>query len=138
MGRGLGPTQRFVLAALEASSEADPFAWVSARALAKERAQGRPSRAQIESINRALRTLARRGLAEVGFVWTMVPTQHPVSRTGRVRLATAAGRRPPTADQIAQARREQAERIEELKTRLASASREAHDRRGWPLMGRRT
>src|SRR5436309_484127 len=88
VGRGLGPVQRYVLEALDASSDADPFAWVSARALAAERAGGAPTRAQVESVNRALRTLARRGLAELGFVWNTVPTRHPASASGTIRLAT--------------------------------------------------
>lgn len=116
--------QRDVLGALDASRDADPFAWVSARALAAKRAGGTPTRAQVESVNRALRTLARRGLAELGFVWTAVPTRHPASASGTVRLATAAGRRPVTPDQVARANREEAERLEQLRRRLAAGEEE--------------
>jgi hypothetical protein len=131
VGRGLGSVQRFVLAALDASSERDPFTWVSARTLAADRAAGEPTRAQIETINRALRTLARRGLAELGFVWTSVPTRRPASSTGRMRVATAAARRPPTPEQVERARRERTQRVESLRSRLETAGRDGLNRRRW-------
>lgn len=73
MSRGLGIMQRFVLDVLQREHEhleapsqyVGSPCWATVEAMAKEWAGGRPTRAQVESIRRAARTLEHRGLAVV-------------------------------------------------------------------------
>jgi hypothetical protein len=60
MSRGLGELQRFVLEQLESRR-----GWIDVGWLAYRRyGDGRPTAAQVESLRRAVRTLAARGLVE--------------------------------------------------------------------------
>ena len=71
MSRGHGKTQRFVLERLERSREegVQPWdRWLTAAELAHERACGEPTKAEVESVRRALRRLAEEGLVETGHV----------------------------------------------------------------------
>jgi hypothetical protein len=82
VSRGLGATQRAILAALadaRAGWEWPPWWWTSARELA-EVIYGRQERAQVQAVRRAIHGLARAGLVEMtryswtdGWVTTGVP-----------------------------------------------------------------
>jgi hypothetical protein len=104
MSRGLGETQRFVLAELGRDREEDrrrrwrrgwwtPFWWVTALDLAQRRAGGPPTPADLEAIRRAIRTLAARGLVKADH-WAWIDRRHfehrPARRMLYVRLPLSA------------------------------------------------
>jgi hypothetical protein len=66
MTRGHGYVQRFLLAQLDEQALADvPGLWLHVYTLAERLVGGKPTRAQLESVRRAVRILATAGAVEI-------------------------------------------------------------------------